>query len=117
MDDIIIIGIVAVIILVGIIYTVKHFKGESSCCGGGSTVKTKKKKLKNVIAKKTVIVEGMTCDRCKNRVEEVINDISGAAAIVNLKKKEAIVSLEKDISDEQIKVAIERAGYEVVEIR
>ena len=49
MDDIIIIGIVAVIILVGIIYTVKHFKGESSCCGGGSTVKTKKKKLKNLL--------------------------------------------------------------------
>ncbi len=39
-----------------------------------------------------------------------------AAATVNLKKKEAIVSLEKDISDYVVKAAIEKAGYEVVNI-
>lgn len=59
----------------------------------------------------------MTCEHCKNRVEQCINDIDGAAAKVNLKKKQAIVSLEKDISSEQIQAAIEKAGYEVVEIR
>lgn len=59
----------------------------------------------------------MTCDHCKNRVEKSINDIDGAAAKVNLKKKEAIVSLEKDVSDEQILAAVEKAGYTVVSIR
>lgn len=34
-----------------------------------------------------------------------------------VKKKQAIVSLEKDVSDEQIRAVIEKAGYEDVEIR
>lgn len=116
MENVIIIGIIAVLILIGIRSGVKHFKGEGGCCGGGSTVKTKRKKLKKVIAQKTVIIEGMTCDHCKNRVERCINDIGGAAARVKLSKKEAVVSMEKEISDEQIRTAIEKAGYEVVEI-
>ena len=43
MENCIIIGIIAVIVVIGIIYTVKHFKGEGGCCGGGS-YKPKKKK-------------------------------------------------------------------------
>lgn len=35
----------------------------------------------------------------------------------NLKKKQAVVSLEKDVSDEQIRTAIEKAGYKVAELR
>lgn len=118
MEDIIIIGVVVILILVGIRSGIKHFKGEGGCCGGGSsTVKKKRKKLKNVIAQKTVAIEGMTCDHCKNRVENAINGMEGVAAKVNLKKKEAIVSLEKDINDEEIRKVIEKAGYKVVEIR
>ena len=114
MGNVIIIAIIVVLVLNGIYSGMKHFKGEGGCCGGGSEPV---KKLKNVIAKKTVIIEGMTCDHCKNRVEKSINDIDGAAAKVNLKKKEAIVSLEKDVSDEQILAAVEKAGYTVVSIQ
>lgn len=117
MENAIIIGIVVVLILIGIRSGIKHFKGEGGCCGGGSTVKAKKKKLKKIIAQKTVIIEGMTCDHCKNRVERCINDMDGAAAKVNLRKKEAIVSLEKEVSDEQIRTVVEKAGYKVIEIR
>lgn len=117
MENGIIIGVIVVLILLGIRSGVKHFKGESGCCGGGSSVKPKKKKLKNVIAQKTVIIEGMTCEHCKNRVEQRINELDGAAAKVNLKKKEALVSLEKEIGEEEIRAVIEKAGYEVVEIR
>lgn len=117
MEDIIIIGIIVILLIIGIRSSVKHFKGEGGCCGGSAPVKTQRKKLKTVVAKKTLIVEGMTCDHCKNRVEKCINEIDGAAAKVNLKKKEAIVSLEKGIGDEIIRAAIEKAGYEVVEIR
>lgn len=115
-ENIIIIGILAVLIIIGIRSSIKHFKGEGGCCGGGSSVKPKKKKLKNVIGKKTVIIEGMSCEHCKNRVERSINEIDGAAAKVNLGRKEAVVSMEKDISDEQIRTVIEKAGYTVVEI-
>lgn len=117
MENIIIIGIVVVMILIGIRSGMKHFRGEGGCCGGSAPAKKQRKRLKNVIAKKTVIIEGMTCNHCKNWVEKSINDIDGAAAKVNLKKKEAVVSLEKDVSDEQIREVIEKAGYKVVEIR
>lgn len=117
MENFVIIGILAVIMFFGIKSALKHFKGEGGCCGGGSSEPPSKKKLKHVIATKTVTVEGMTCENCKNRVERCINEIPGAAAKVNLKKKEVIVSLETEVSDEQIRGAIEKRGYEVVEIR
>lgn len=118
MQNLIIIAIIAVLVIIGLRSTKKHFKGEGGCCGGGSKpVPQQNKKLDHVIAQKTVIVEGMTCEHCKSWVEKSINDIDGAAAKVNLKKKEAIVSLEKEISDDEIRTAIEKAGYRVVEIR
>ena len=117
MENIIIIGILLVAVVIGVIYTVKHFKGESSCCGGGSSVKVKKKKLKNVIARKTMMIEGMTCDHCKNRVERVLNEMEGVAGKVNLNKKQALVSMEREVSDEELKAVVEKAGYKVVEIR
>lgn len=116
MANIIIVVILAAVMLNGIRSGMKHFKGEGGCCGGGSTA-VPKKKLKKIIATKTVIIEGMSCEHCKHRVEQRINDIDGAAAKVHLKKKQAVVSLEKDVSDEQIRTVIEQAGYEVVEIR
>ena len=117
MENLIIIGIVLVLVIVGVYSSIKHFKGESGCCGGGPSVKPKKKKLKTVIATRVVTVEGMTCEHCKNRVQRCIDDMNGAVAKVNLKKKEVVVSLAKEISDEEISKAIEKAGYEVVSIR
>ncbi len=116
MENIIIIAILVLVLLNGIRYTLKHFKGKGGCCGGGSTL-TKRKKLKNVIAKKTVIIDGMSCEHCKNRVESYIAKIDGVTAKVNLKKNEAVVSMEKIVPDSQIKEVIEKAGYKVVEIR
>lgn len=117
MENIIIVGILLVAVVIGVIYTVKHFKGESSCCGGGSSVKEKKKKLRNVIARKTMMIEGMTCDHCKNRVERDLNGLDGVAGKVNLSKKQAIVSMEREVSDEELRAVVEKAGYKVVEIR
>lgn len=53
----------------------------------------------------------MSCENCKARVERYINDIEGAVGKVNLKKKELLVSMEREVSDEEIKAAIEKAGY------
>lgn len=114
MENYIIIGIIAVIVVIGIIYTVKHFKGEGGCCGGGS-YKPKKKKLSKVLYQKSFKVNGMHCDHCKNRVEEVVNDIKGVAGKVDLKKGELTVSYAEDVSDEIIVARITKAGYEVIE--
>lgn len=114
MENAIIIMILVVLVALAIPSGMKHFKGEGGCCGGGSTVKKKRKKLKKVIAKKKVVVEGMTCEHCRDRVERSIDEIDGAAGKVNLKKKEALVLMEREVSDEEIRAAIEGAGYKVI---
>lgn len=111
MENYIIIGIIAVIVAVGVYYTVKHFRGEGGCCGGGS-FKPKRKKLKNVKYTKTFRIDGMHCEHCRGRVEEVVNDIKGIAGRVDLKKNELTVSYAEDVADEVIIAKIERAGYE-----
>ena len=112
MGDYIIIAGIAIIVAVGIRSTIKHFKGEGGCCGGGS-YKPKKKKLSGVLYRKTFHVEGMHCDHCKNRVEEVVNDIKGVAGVVHLKKGELVVSYAEDVEDALIAARIEKAGYKL----
>lgn len=118
MENAIIIGIIVILIIIGLHSTKKHLKGQGSCCGGGSqAVEVPEKKLENVIAKKTLIVDGMTCDHCKGWVEKAINGIDGASAKVNLKTREAVVSMDREISDEELRRAVVNAGYRVVEIK
>ena len=118
MENLIIIAVVAVLLIIGLRSTKKHLKGQGQCCGGGSSATVvPEKKLDNIIAVKTVIVDGMTCDHCKGWVEKAVNNIEGASCKVNLNKKEAVVSMDREISDDVIRAAIKNAGYIVVEIR
>ena len=116
MENMFIIGILLVIAFFAIRTIVKR-KGRKGCCGSGSDYTPRKKKLKKVIATKVFVVDGMHCEKCANRVTEVVNDIPGAAGVVNLKKGIVTVSYELEVSDEQIKAKIERVGYTVKEIR
>ncbi len=113
MENYIIIGVIAVLALIGIRSTIKHFKGQGACCGGGG-YKVKKKKLPRVIGQKTFTVEGMKCENCKNRVEEAINDIPDAAGRVDLKKKILTVSYAGPVDDELVVSKVERLGYRIL---
>ena len=95
MGNLIIGAILIVIVALGISSSVKHFKGEGGCCGGSSTIKVEKRKIQNVVCKKTVGIEGMHCDTCKNRVEEALNDLPAVRADVKLKKKTALITAER----------------------
>jgi copper chaperone CopZ len=67
--------------------------------------------------KKKIIVEGMSCGHCVNHVKTALEDISGIiGANVDLATKTALVEANGEIRDEDIKFAIEDAGYEVVSI-
>lgn len=118
MGDVIITGILIVIFFVAIRESVKHFKGQGGCCGGGSTVKVKKKKLKEPILGTFIIaIDGMHCKNCKNQVEGKINDLEGVACRVNLNKKTASVTFNRDITKDEIQSVIEKSGYTVLEIK
>lgn len=117
MENYIIAGILLVVIVLALRSSRKHFKGEGGCCGGGAEVKAKKKKLTGpVVAVKTIHIEGMHCEHCKNRVERLLNELDGASAHVNLKKKVAVVSMSREISDEELKAAVEAGDYQVTGI-
>lgn len=113
MENLIIIAIIAMAAVIGVAYTVKHFKGKGGCCGGGS-YRTRKKKLSNVLYQKTFRVEGMHCENCKARVEEVVNDMKGVAGRVDLKKNELTISYAEEVDDDAIRTRLQRAGYTMV---
>lgn len=118
MEDIIIIVVLVILLALGIRALIKHFKHESSCCGGGSqATPVPEKKLDHVIGQKIIRVDGMTCDHCKSWVEKAINEIDGASAKVNLKTKEAVVSMAREVADAELIAAVQKAGYRVVEIK
>ena len=108
MGTAIIIGILAIIVVIAVISSVKHMKGEGGCCGGGGdTVAEEKKTLDN---------EGMHCENCKNSIERSVNKIDGASCQVNLKKKQATIEVDREIDDADIRIAIERLDFKVTGI-
>ncbi len=68
------------------------------------------------VISKSIVVEGMTCSHCSNRVEKALNEIEGVKAKVNLEENLALVKSSNEIPNEVLKKAIEEAGYEVVSI-
>lgn len=112
MENVLICIIVVGMACIGIYTAVRHLGGQGGCCGGGS-YRPRKKKLSHVIARKEFAVEGMHCKHCKNRVEEVVNDIKGVAGTVDLKRGTVTVSYAEEVVDERIKARIEKAGYRV----
>ncbi len=117
MANIIIIAVLAVIIILAIAPTVRHFRGEGACCGGGGgTVRERKELDSPKIGEKRMRIEGMHCDNCRNRVERAVNRLDGASCRVDLKRKLAVVSYSREITDEELKKAVEDAGYTVVTI-
>ena len=116
MENRIIIAVIVIIAFVAIRTLVKG-SGRKGCCSSGSDYKPRKKKLKNVAATKVFLVEGMHCEKCANRITEIVNDFKGCAGAVDLKKGTVTVSCEQEIPEAQIRARIERVGYTVKEIR
>ncbi len=66
--------------------------------------------------KKIITIEGMSCSHCVKRVEKALEQLEGVKAKVLLAKKQAVVTLDKDISDEVLASSISDAGYTVKSI-
>ncbi len=68
--------------------------------------------------KKIILIEGMGCEHCTRKVEDALRKIEGVSRVtVSLDKKNALVELNKDITDEVLKKAIEELDYEVLDIK
>ena len=118
----IVVGIMAVIMIAGVIYSFHHF--------GGETPKQKKKKLEEaakrlvpqkklenkVIEIKTVYVSGMDTEEDKKMLTGHIDRLNGAACAASIPEKKAEVWLEKPVMDSEIIVAAGLAGFKVTGI-
>lgn len=66
--------------------------------------------------KKTMKIEGMMCAHCEAAVDKALSAIDGVSAKVSHKKGTAKLKLECDVPDEELKKAVEDAGYKVLGI-
>lgn len=66
--------------------------------------------------KKTIRIEGMSCEHCVNSVTTTLNEIKGiSSVVVNLDEKTAVIQAE-GVEDSIIKQAIDDIGFDVVGI-
>ncbi len=66
---------------------------------------------------KTLKIDGMMCMRCVAHVEKALQGVDGVQSVnVQLKKKTAIITLDKEVPDETLISAVVEAGYEVKKI-
>ncbi|MCR5202616.1 MAG: heavy-metal-associated domain-containing protein [Lachnospiraceae bacterium] len=115
-QDLIIVAVLLIILIPAIKSTITHMKGEGSCCGGPKE-KVPKKKIKGTPKKVyTVIIEGMHCDNCKNRVEKHLNEIEGVVGKVKLSRNTAKVYVYDDTPESLIKETIENLDFKVTKI-
>lgn len=77
-------------------------------------IKHKKEKAK---MQKTLKIEGMMCPHCEGRVKTTLEGMDGvSSADVSHEKGTAVVTLEKDITAEVLKNAVEEQGYKVISV-
>jgi copper chaperone CopZ len=62
--------------------------------------------------KKIISVDGMMCAHCQSHVQQALSAVDGVEkADVSLEKKEATVTLSKDVPQKELFDAVTEAGY------
>ena len=64
-----------------------------------------------------LVIEGMHCSSCAGNIERSLKKVAGVKdATVSLMLKKGTVECEDNVSDDEIKKAVVRAGYKVARI-
>ena len=67
---------------------------------------------------KTITIDGMMCDHCRQHVEKALSAIDGVTKVaVSLKDKNAVVTLSKDVDEKTLFDAVSEAGYTPLGVR
>jgi len=116
-DAIIILVVVVLMVIAGRSYRRKLSYGCCGSAGPEKRVKVPDRNPEHYPYLVTIGVEGMTCNKCRERVENALNVMDGVWAEVSLAEKTARVRMKERISDEDLTKTITRRGYEVSGIR
>ena len=64
-----------------------------------------------------VSIMGMHCASCASNIERSLKKIAGVKECsVSLMTRKGMIECEKDVSDDEIKKAVSRAGYKTIQI-
>jgi copper chaperone CopZ len=67
---------------------------------------------------KVLVIEGMSCNHCKMRVENALSALAGVESVsVDLTAKTATLMLTEDIASSVLTEVIDDAGYDLIEIK
>jgi len=65
--------------------------------------------------RKTIIIEGMSCEHCEMHTKEELEKIDGViSAEADSDQGQAVVEMEKEVAEAKLKAAVEEAGYEYI---
>ena len=68
--------------------------------------------------KKIINIEGMTCEHCAKKIENVLESLADVIKVkVDIKKKEAIITFENTLDELLLQNKIEELGYTVTGIK
>ena len=100
----------------------KNFKPKQTqvnlCKENSCVLQEEQKEKEEMKMKKEIIIEGMSCMHCTARVQKELEKVDGVEEVtVSLEEKKAVVTLQKEISDEILRQAVEQAGYEVIQVK
>ena len=117
-------SIVAVVIIVIAIFTVKKYKMSMKygCCGSadsgeGRRVEVADKNPDDYPYTAVLDIKGMTCENCVRYVENALNEQGDIWAVADLKRNSAFVRMKKEYTDDQFKMILRPTGYTLVGVR
>ena len=114
----IVVLVFAIVLALAVRAALRHFKGEGGCCGGGAgePPPVADKAIGPAVARRELALGGLHCMKCVARVKAALEALPGVAAEVTLDPQRAIVRMDREVSDEALRKAIEDQGFQVVSI-
>ncbi|MEG1126551.1 MAG: metal-transporting ATPase, partial [Oscillospiraceae bacterium] len=86
---------------------------ESQCNILSNNENKQNRKEENIMKTIVLSIEGMSCGHCSARVEQVLSEINGVSAKVNLEEKTATVQYSGELDKQVLIDAVTNAGYTV----
>ncbi len=114
--------VIFIIVVLIIIYGIRSFSKKVSsgnCCGSCGTPNyfiVSDRNKSHYPFRKTMTVEGMSCQNCTVYVENALNRLDGVWARVDYQTKTADVLMKTDIQDNELLHAVFIAGYRIKNI-
>ena len=100
--------------LAAVLAALRHFRGEGGCCGGGGAMPPPAANDSSApaVAKRRLVIDGMSCMHCVAHVKEALEAVPGVRNVeVSLDEGTAKLEAGMLASDEKLVAAVEAAGY------